>query len=104
MALLVGQACFSACEIEAYGFSQLPGMLVVGMYPTGGVEAEVARGQFELPAGMQAQFPTGRFVLPDGSLFLEGQGVRPTVRVPITAENVLSQNDVVLRAAEDRLK
>jgi len=104
MALLVDQACFSACEIEAYGFSQLPGMQVVGMFPTGGVEAEVARGQFELPAGMQAQFPTGRFVLPDGSLFLEGQGVRPTVRVPITAENVLSQNDVVLQAAEGRLK
>lgn len=104
MALLVDQACFSACELEAYGFSQLPGMVVVGMFPTAGVEAEVARGQFSLPEGMSAQFPTGRFVLPDGSLFLEGQGVKPTVRVPLTAENVLSEEDVVLDVAEQRLK
>jgi C-terminal processing protease CtpA/Prc len=104
MALLVDQACFSACEIEAFGFSKVPGMIVVGMYPTGGVEAEVARGQFVLPEGMDAQFPTGRFVLEDGSLFLEGQGVRPTVLVPISADNVLSQEDVVLQTAEDRVK
>jgi C-terminal processing protease CtpA/Prc len=77
MILLVDQACASACELEAYGFSQVPGMLVVGQYPTAGVEAEVARGQFELPEGMSLQVPTGRFVLPDGSIFLEGQGVVP---------------------------
>lgn len=47
MVLLVGQACFSACEIEAYGFSQVPGMIVVGQTPTAGVEAETARGQFK---------------------------------------------------------
>ena len=104
MALLVDMACYSACEIDAYGFSKVPGMQVVGMYPTGGVEAEVARGQFTLPAGISAQFPTGRFVNADGSLFLEGQGVKPTVRVPVTAANVLSQDDVVLQAAEEKVK
>jgi C-terminal processing protease CtpA/Prc len=104
MALLVDQSCYSACEIEAYGFSRLPGMIVVGMYPTGGVEAEVARGQFKLPEGMSAQFPTGRFVLADGSIFLEGRGVPPTVLVPITKDNVLSPDDVVLKAAEAQLK
>jgi C-terminal processing protease CtpA/Prc len=51
LALLVDQTCYSACELEAYGFSQLDGIQVVGMFPTGGVEAEVARGQFQLPAG-----------------------------------------------------
>jgi C-terminal processing protease CtpA/Prc len=100
MALITGQACASACEIESYGFSQVPGMIVVGQYPTGGVEAEVARGQFVLPEGMSLQVPTGRFTLPDGSIFLEGVGVVPTVRVPITAENALSSEDVVLKAAE----
>ncbi len=104
LALLVDQTCYSACELEAYGFSQLDGVEVVGMFPTGGVEAEVARGQFELPAGLSLQAPTGRFTLPDGSLFLEGQGVQPTLRVPITAENVLSNEDVVLRAAEEALR
>lgn len=99
MALLVGQACASACEIEAYGFSQLEGMIVVGEYPTAGVEAEVGRGQFLLPEGMSLQAPTGRFTLPDGSIFLEGVGVQPTIKVPITAENVLSEEDVVLNTA-----
>lgn len=100
MALIVGQACASACEIEAYGFSQVPGMIVVGEYPSAGVEAEVGRGQFLLPEGMSFQAPTGRFTLPDGSIFLEGTGVQPTVKVPITAENVLSQEDVILKTAE----
>lgn len=103
IALLVDQTCFSACEIEAYGFSQLPGIIVVGQYPTAGVEAEVARGQFLLPDGLSLQLPTGRFTLPDGSLFLEGSGVQPVIKVPVTAETVLSGGDVVLQAAEKAL-
>jgi len=78
-------------------------MAVVGQYPTGGVEAEVARGEFELPEGIKLQFPTGRMVQPDGSLFLEGQGVQPTVHVPIDEQSVLSKDDVVLKAAEAEL-
>jgi len=98
MILLVGQACYSACEIEAYGFSQVPGMITVGQYPTGGVEAEVARGQFVLPDGFSLQIPTGRFTLPDGSIFLEGQGVQPTLRLPVDESNVYVTDDFVLQA------
>jgi hypothetical protein len=101
MALLVSPACTSACELEAYGFSKVPGMLVVGQYPTGGVEAEVSRGQFVMPAGINMQFPFGREVLPDGSLFLEGQGVKPTLKVPVDEKTELSNDDVVLNAAVD---
>ncbi len=101
LVLLVGQACYSACEIEAYGFSQVPGMVTVGQTPTGGVEAEVARGQFALPAGFSLQIPTGRFTLPDGSIFLEGQGVTPNLRVPVDATTVYSTEDVVLQAGLD---
>jgi C-terminal processing protease CtpA/Prc len=97
MYLLVGQACASACELEAYGFSKVPGMVVVGETSTSGTEAEVARGQFKLPEGMSMQIPTGRFVLPDGSLFLEGVGVQPTDRVPVTKETVLSSRDPVIQ-------
>ena len=85
---------------QSYGFSQVPGIIVVGQYPTAGVEAEVARGQFNLPEGMSLQVPTGRFTLPDGSLFLEGQGVQPTMRIPINQETVLSRSDPVVDAAE----
>ena len=99
MALLVDQACASACELEAYGFSQVPGMQVFGMYPTAGVEAEVARGQFLLPEGFSMQAPTGRFLAPDGSIFLEGKGVQPTVKIPLSEANLLSPQDVVLDTA-----
>ena len=100
MVLLVGPACYSACDEESYGFSQVPGMIVVGMYPTASTFAEVARGQIMLPEGFSLQIPTGRFTLPDGSLFLEGSGVQPTVKVPITLENVTSTEDVVLQFGE----
>jgi C-terminal processing protease CtpA/Prc len=103
MVLLVDQSCYSACEIEAYGFSQVPGMVVMGQYPSGGVEAEVARGQFLLPEGFSLQIPTGRFTLPDGSIFLEGVGVQPTIDVPIDAESVLSGEDAVLNAAIEQI-
>jgi C-terminal processing protease CtpA/Prc len=68
------------------------------------VEAEVARGQFLLPGGMSFQVPTGRFTLPGGGIFLEGTGVQPTVKVPLTVENLLSTSDVVLAAAEAKVK
>jgi carboxyl-terminal processing protease len=103
MALLVGLNCASACELEAYGFSKVPGMLVVGQYPTAGIEAEVARGQIKMPEEIGMQFPTGREVLPDGSLFLEGQGVQPVIRVPVDESTVLSSEDVVLEAAKDAI-
>jgi C-terminal processing protease CtpA/Prc len=98
MVLLVGQACYSACEIEAYGLSQVPGMITVGQYPTSGTEAEVARGQFALPESFSLQIPTGRFTLPDGGIFLEGQGVAPTLRVPVDETTVYSTDDLVLQA------
>jgi C-terminal processing protease CtpA/Prc len=97
MVLLVGQTCASACELESYAFSQVPEMITVGMYPTAGVEAEVARGQFQLPEGFSMQIPTGRMTLPDGSIFLEGVGVQPTLRVPVTFETVTTEEDVVLQ-------
>ncbi|MEJ5224165.1 MAG: S41 family peptidase [Anaerolineales bacterium] len=96
LVLLVNRTCASACEFESYGFSQVPGMAVVGQYPTGGIFAEVSRGQIKLPAGLEMQIPTGRIRLPDGSIFLEGVGVVPTVRVPVTVETVLTDEDVVL--------
>lgn len=102
-ALLVGPACSSACELEAYAFSQVPGMIVVGQYPSAGVEAEVARGQFLMPEGFSLQIPTGRFVLPDGSIFLEGQGVPLTVRVPVDEVTALSREDVILNTAVELL-
>jgi C-terminal processing protease CtpA/Prc len=103
IAVLVGLNCDSACELEAYGLSKVPGVVVVGQYPTAGVEAEVSRGQIKMPEGINMQFPTGREVLPDGSLFLEGTGVQPTLKVPVNESSLLSAEDVVLTAAENSI-
>jgi len=96
--LLVGQACFSACEFESYGFSKVPGVIVIGETPTAGVYAEVSRGQYVLPDGIFLQVPTGRTLLPDGTPLLEGVGVVPTI-----ADTVLSDRDVVLERAEQEI-
>jgi C-terminal processing protease CtpA/Prc len=100
MVVLVGPGCASACEDEAYSFSKVPGMIVVGMFPTQGTMADVGDGQISMPDGISMQFPTERFILDDGSLFLQGTGVQPTLRVPITEENVVSTEDVVLQYGE----
>ena len=101
MVLLVDQFCFSACQFEAYGFSQVPGMRVMGKFPTSGVEGETARGDFKLPDGMSFTVPTGRFLLPDGKIMLEGMGVQPDLKLPITVDGILSGQDTVLNAAID---
>ena len=103
MALLVDQFCYSACELEAYALSQVPDMLVIGQYPTAGVEAEVARGQFQMPEGISIQVPTGHFVK-NGEIFLEGKGVEPTIRIPIDEDTVSVEEDVVLQRAEEELQ
>jgi hypothetical protein len=76
-------------------------MIVVGQYPTGGVEAETARGSFKLPEGFSVTVPTGRFTLPDGSIFLEGQGVPPTLHIPVDETTALASDDTVLQAGID---
>lgn len=97
--LLVDRYCASACELEAYGFSQVPGVVVMGVNPTAGIEAEVARGQFVLPGDIELTIPTGRFIKEDGSVLLEGQGVVPQVKIPATVESLISDEDVVLYQA-----
>jgi len=97
--LLVDQYCASACELEAYGFSQVPGVVVIGENPTAGMEAEVARGEFVLPGTITLTIPTGRFIKEDGTVLLEGQGVVPDVTVPVTTDSLTSAQDIVLNNA-----
>ncbi len=100
IAVLVGLDCASACELEAYAFSQIPNTMIIGQYPSGGIEAEVSKGQVKMPEGIDMQFPTGRIVNPDDSLFLEGVGVQPGIKVPMNEQNALSPNDIILETAE----
>jgi C-terminal processing protease CtpA/Prc len=103
IAVLVGPVCFSACEKEAYTFSLVPNAIVIGQYSSAGVYANVAGGQVSLPEGFSFQYSEERTVKPDGRLLLEGTGVVPTVKVPVTLETILADEDVILQAAVEAL-
>jgi C-terminal processing protease CtpA/Prc len=104
VAVLVGPACASACEFFSYDMTINDRAIIVGQYPTEGAGGSVE--QFALPEGIMAQMTTGRAVDANGDIHLEGKGVVPTVKVPVTAEILQKQangEDVVLQAAEQAL-
>ncbi|HLY27552.1 MAG TPA: S41 family peptidase [Aggregatilineales bacterium] len=101
VAVLIGPACASACEIFAAALAHDPAHMMVGRYPTAGIEAGVEA--WTLPDGIYFQAPVQKIETPDGKVFLEGVGVQPTVKVPVTADTLLSSNDTELAAAEAAL-
>lgn len=103
IAVLVSANCVSACEGFAYILSLNENVQVFGHTPTAGAYGEVARGQYELPGGIELQIPTGRFESPSGDLLIEGTGVIPDVIVPVTEASVLNGVDELLDAAVEAL-
>jgi C-terminal processing protease CtpA/Prc len=99
VAVLVGPDCVSACEGFAYSMQHDGRAIIVGHYPSAGAFGEVGQGQYKLPDDLDMQFPTGRFETMDGELAIEGVGVVPDIRVPVTAESALGRVDAVLQAA-----
>jgi C-terminal processing protease CtpA/Prc len=103
IAVLVSPYCVSACEGFAYSLTQRDNVIVVGHSPSAGAYGEVGRGQYDLPAELSMQFPTGRSETLEGDLVIEGVGVVPDVLVPVTEESVLGSTDAVLQAAIEAL-
>ncbi|MFN2304211.1 MAG: S41 family peptidase [Anaerolineales bacterium] len=103
IAVLVSPYCISACEGFSYTLSLREGVTVVGHTPSAGAYGEVGRGQYDLPAELSMQFPTGRSETLDGVLVIEGSGVVPDILVPVTVESALGIVDTVLEAAVDEL-
>jgi C-terminal processing protease CtpA/Prc len=87
VAVIINPGCASACEIFAAAVAHDPNHLIVGRSPSAGVEAGVE--PWTLPDGLYFQAPVIAFHNPDGSIFLEGVGVVPNVKVPNTPENLL---------------
>ncbi len=52
-----------------------------------------------LPHNIQFVYTTWTRPRRSGQIYIEGGGVQPTIRVPITAENVLSRADPLMAAA-----
>ncbi|HUE98703.1 MAG TPA: S41 family peptidase [Anaerolineales bacterium] len=104
VAVLVGPACASACEFFSYAMTINDRAFIVGQYPTDGAGGSVE--QFLMPEGIFTQLTIGRAVDAEGNIHLEGQGVVPTVKVPVTVETLQRQangEDVILEAAEQAL-
>ena len=104
VAVLVNEMTVSAAEMFAYAMQTDGRAIVVGHTPTSGAAGEVGDGQYNLPGGLIMQIPTGRTVDPNtGVTLIEGVGVVPDVRVPVTVESLLSPEDEVLQAAIEAL-
>jgi C-terminal processing protease CtpA/Prc len=102
--VLVGPACTSACEFFSNGMTVNDRAIIVGEYPTAGAGGSVE--QFLMPEGIFTQMTIGRAVNPEGDIHIEGSGVVPTVKVPVTVETLqreFNQEDVILEAAEEAL-
>lgn len=103
LVVLVGPACASACEDVAWVLRQLPQTIVLGQYPSAGMMGEVGRGQYQLPADIQFQIPTGMDRDMQGEILIEGVGVVPDFRVPVDMASALSERDAVLDGALEAL-
>lgn len=104
VAVLVNEMTGSAADLFAHAMQTDQRALIVGFTPSSGSTGEVGDGQYVLPGGLQMQIPTGRPIDPaTGRTLIEGTGVIPDVRVPLTRESVISPADEVLQAAEAAL-
>jgi len=101
VAVLVGPNCASACEFFSYAMTLQDRAQIVGHYPTAGLGGSV--DDFIMPLGERIRFTIGRAVDADGNIHIEGKGVVPTVRVPVTEETLFAEGDPVLDAAIDAL-
>jgi hypothetical protein len=102
--VMVGPACTSACEFFSYNMTINDRATVVGQYPSEGAGGSVE--QFLMPEDLTVQMTIGRAVDAEGTIHLEGKGVVPDVKVPVTFETLQRQangEDVVLEAAENAL-
>jgi C-terminal processing protease CtpA/Prc len=97
IAVLVGPACASACEFFSYDMTIDDRAAIVGQYPTAGLGGGIE--QFFMPEGQVVQLPVSRPIDQDGNIVIEGQGIVPTVKVPVNEETLFTEVDPVLDAA-----
>lgn len=98
--VMVGPACASACEFFSYDMTINDRATVVGFYPSDGAGGSVE--QFIMPEDITVQMTIGRAVDAEGNIHLEGKGVAPDVKVPVTLETLkqlADGEDVALETA-----
>lgn len=99
IAVLVGPDCASACERFAYNLTLEDRAVIVGHYPTAGLGGSV--DDFVMPEDVIVRFTAGRSLDAEGNIHIEGLGVAPTRRVPVTQDTLFDTTDEVLDAGID---
>ncbi|MFW5691508.1 MAG: S41 family peptidase [Chloroflexota bacterium] len=85
--VLVDDGCASACEFMAYALQSSGRATIVGQYATAGAGGAV--NVAELPGGLRFSYTyTRELESVDGPPIIEGRGVVPDVRVPVTADTL----------------
>ncbi|MBK8987794.1 MAG: hypothetical protein IPM39_17285 [Chloroflexi bacterium] len=102
IAVIVGPDCASACEFFSYDMTLNDRATIVGHYPTAGLGGSIS--QVLMPEGEYFTFTAGRAVDGAGNIHIEGIGVVPDVRVPVTQESVLGDRDTLLETAVNLLR
>ncbi len=97
VAVIVGPNCNSACEFFAYNMTIDDRSIIVGQYPTAGLGGSIK--SIKMPDEEFFTFTAGRAVDPNGDIHIEGKGVPPTLQVPVTAETLLAEGDMLLDAS-----
>jgi C-terminal processing protease CtpA/Prc len=100
LAVIVGPQCSSACEFFAYDLTLDDRATIIGHYPTAGLGGSIS--QLLMPGPSVFQYTTGRALDMEGNIHIEGIGVVPDVRVPVTAETLFAE-DALLEAAVEYL-
>ncbi len=98
--VLVGPSCASACEFFSYDMTIEDRAIIVGQYPTSGAGGGVE--DFLMPEDISVRITVSREMDAEGNIHIEGGGVAPDVRVPVTVESFQREQageDVVLEAA-----
>ncbi len=101
VAVLIGPDCASACERFAYNMTIEGRADVIGFYPTAGLGGGVE--DFSMPGGVTIRITVVRSTDMNGNIHIEGTGVAPTLRIPITRETLFPTDDVLLEAAESAI-
>lgn len=102
VAVIISPNCASACEAFAFAMTINNRAGIIGHYPTAGLGGSVV--PIAMPAGADLSYTITRSLGPDGEINIEGKGIAPTMRVPLTEETLFADRDVLLDAAVDYLR
>ena len=99
---IIGPDCQNACEFFAHNLTFNQRAQFVGHYPTAGMGGTV--DLLPMPEEQLVHYTSGRAVDKESRIHIEGQGVYPTVLVPMTERAALVEYDILLHTASQYLK